>query len=75
MNTRYPFLEGFGYVISIVSVALLAVAAWLGAGERPELRSVILAGAALSVLGMILRWYVRWRRHGRQRHRHKGRRQ
>ena len=70
MNERYPLLEGFGYFISILSVALLALAAWLGAEGRPILRFAVLAGATLSVLGMILRWYVWWQRHGR----HKGHR-
>jgi hypothetical protein len=68
MNERYPLLEGFGYFISIISVALLTVATWLSAEGRPILRITVVAGATLSVLGMILRWYVWWRRHGRRKH-------
>jgi uncharacterized membrane protein YvlD (DUF360 family) len=68
MNQRYPLIEGFGYFISIISVALLGMAAWLSAEGRPILRFAVVAGATLSVLGMILRWYVWWRRHGRKHH-------
>jgi hypothetical protein len=68
MNQRYPLIEGFGYFISIISVALLGMAAWLTAEGRPILRFAVVTGATLSVLGMILRWYVWWHRHGRKRH-------
>lgn len=64
MNQRYPVIEGFGYFVSILSVVFLAMAAWLTAQGRPALRAFIIAGAALSVVGMALRWYVWWRRHG-----------
>ncbi len=37
MNQRYPLIEGFGYFISIISVALLGMAAWLTAEGRPIL--------------------------------------
>ncbi|MEJ1973463.1 MAG: hypothetical protein WDM96_13680 [Lacunisphaera sp.] len=67
MNERYPVIESFGYLISIVSVTLLALATWLTAQGRPILRITVVTGATLSVLGMILRWYVWWRRHGRRR--------
>ncbi|MBO9576816.1 MAG: hypothetical protein J7494_13865 [Sphingobium sp.] len=69
MERRYPFLEGFGYIVSIWSVILLAIAAWLSAEGRPVLRGVVIAGSALSVVGMLLRWYVWWSRHGRGKHR------
>jgi uncharacterized membrane protein YvlD (DUF360 family) len=68
MNQRYPLIEGFGYFISIISVALLGMAAWLSAEGRPILRFAVVTGATLSVIGMILRWYVWWRRHGRRKH-------
>jgi uncharacterized membrane protein YvlD (DUF360 family) len=68
MNQRYPLIESFGYFISIISVALLGMAAWLTAEGRPILRFAVVAGATLSVLGMFLRWYVWWRRHGRKHH-------
>jgi hypothetical protein len=68
MDERYPVLEGFGYFISIISVALLTIATWLSAEGRPILRIAVVAGATLSILDMLLRWYVWWRRHGRGKH-------
>jgi hypothetical protein len=66
MSGRYPFLEGVGYIVSIWAVILLAIAAWLGADGRPILRATVIAGSALSVIGMMMRWYVWWSRHGRR---------
>ncbi len=58
MNQRYPLIEGFGYFISIISVALLGLAAWLGAEGRPICASPCVRAPRFSVMGMILRWYV-----------------
>ena len=66
MNRRYPLLEGFGYIVSIWSTALLAIAAWLSAEGRPALRGLIIIGSAFAVIGMLLRWYVFWRRYNRK---------
>lgn len=66
MNARYPVLESCGYIVSILSTFLLGLVAWEGAKDG-ETRLLILAGAALAVTGMGLRWYVWWRRHGRGR--------
>jgi hypothetical protein len=50
------WLTGVGYALSIVSVALLAWAAWPSAGGDRTLALAVIAGAALSVIGMALRW-------------------
>jgi hypothetical protein len=50
------WLTGVGYALSIVSVALLAWVAWPTAGEDRALALAVIAGAALSVVGMALRW-------------------
>ncbi len=50
------WLTGVGYALSIVSVALLAWAAWPTPGENRLWVWVIVAGAILSVIGMALRW-------------------
>ena len=66
-RVRTPVLEGTGYIISILSVAILGRVAWTGAAGQAELQLLIILGVMLSVLGMSLRWYV-WNR----RRRHKG---
>ncbi|MDR6833377.1 MULTISPECIES: hypothetical protein [unclassified Sphingopyxis] len=50
------WLTGIGYVLSIVSVALLAWVAWPARDEDRALAGAVIAGAALSVVGMALRW-------------------
>ena len=50
------WLTGVGYALSIISVILLAWAAWPEAGENRALAGAIIVGAALSVGGMALRW-------------------
>lgn len=50
------WLTGIGYGFSIVSVGLLAWVAWPKAGGEPLLAPVVMVGAALSVIGMALRW-------------------
>lgn len=50
------WLTGIGYVLSIVSVALLAWVAWPAAGGNRGLMGAIIAGSVLSVVGMALRW-------------------
>jgi uncharacterized membrane protein YhhN len=49
-------MRGLGYLISIISVVLIGLVAW----PRPEEPSwkvlTLLAGMALSILGMGLRW-------------------
>lgn len=50
-------MQGFGYILSIISVMLLgAVAAWDGLGPDWLKHVCLIAGIALSVAGMILRW-------------------
>lgn len=50
------WLTGIGYALSIVSVALLTWVAWTAPDENPALVGAVIAGAALSVIGMALRW-------------------
>jgi len=50
------WLTGIGYALSIVSVALLAWVAWPAPDEDRALVGAVIAGAALSVVGMALRW-------------------
>ncbi|MBU0826040.1 MAG: hypothetical protein KKA44_14735 [Alphaproteobacteria bacterium] len=50
------WLTGIGYGLSIVSVGLLAWVAWPEPDEDQMLAWAVIAGAALSVIGMALRW-------------------
>jgi hypothetical protein len=49
-------LKTIGYLISTVSVALLAAVAWSTIPDDPILRLALIAGVATSILGMVLRW-------------------
>jgi hypothetical protein len=49
-------VKGTGYLISCVSVLLLAIPATKSAKEDPLLLLCLLGGAALSMLGMLVRW-------------------
>jgi hypothetical protein len=49
-------LKGFGYLISILSVFLLALPPLKSAKGDPLVIGAILAGALLSIAGMALRW-------------------
>lgn len=50
------WLTGIGYALSIISVALLAWVAWPAPNENAALAGAVIVGAALSVIGMALRW-------------------
>ncbi|HEX4693220.1 MAG TPA: hypothetical protein VH326_01615 [Sphingomonas sp.] len=45
-----------GYLISSVSVILLGAVAWKSASEHPLTLVCLIAGMALSIAGMLLRW-------------------
>jgi hypothetical protein len=49
-------VKGTGYLVSCVSVVLLAIPGLKSAKEDGTLLLCLLAGAALSMLGMFLRW-------------------
>ncbi|TPK75330.1 hypothetical protein FKO01_10595 [Mesorhizobium sp. B2-3-3] len=49
-------LKGAGYVISTISVILLAVVSWKGASQDPMLAACLFCGAATSIAGMCCRW-------------------
>ncbi|TPM31895.1 hypothetical protein [Mesorhizobium sp. B2-3-4] len=49
-------LKGVGYLISTLSVVLLAVVSWSSASKSPLLVACLLFGAAASVAGMFCRW-------------------
>jgi hypothetical protein len=49
-------LKGLGYLVSIVSVGLLATAAWQTASKDPLLQLCLIGGALTSIGGMALRY-------------------
>jgi len=49
-------VKGYGYLVSIVSVVLLMIPPLKSAKEDPLILLCLLAGAALSVAGMAMRW-------------------
>ncbi|HEY0625190.1 MAG TPA: hypothetical protein VGD10_00495 [Allosphingosinicella sp.] len=49
-------MKGTGYLISIISVLLLAAVAWESTATNPVMRWVLVAGVAASIVGMSLRW-------------------
>jgi len=56
-------LKTVGYLISTLSVVLLAIPSWRSATAHPLLLLALIAGVSTSILGMVLRWlaYVRER--------------
>ena len=55
-KTALHLLKGIGYLISTVSVILLAVVSWQSASQNLLLTSCLLGGASLSIVGMFCRW-------------------
>lgn len=53
---RGPDLKGLGYLISALSVVLLAIPAFKFAARDAWTMAALAAGMALSVCGMLLRW-------------------
>ncbi|HEX8381268.1 MAG TPA: hypothetical protein VF619_12055 [Allosphingosinicella sp.] len=49
-------MKSFGYLISIVSVFLLAAGSFKTASQDRVLLLCLIAGMAASILGMALRW-------------------
>ena len=49
-------LKGAGYLMSIMSVILLAIPAIKSAREQSEMLLALLAGIIFSVIGMAFRW-------------------
>jgi uncharacterized membrane protein YqhA len=49
-------LKGLGYIISILSVLLLAAVAWSSASDEPLLLACLMLGVLSSIIGMSLRW-------------------
>ena len=49
-------LKGIGYLISTISVILLAIVSWSSASQNSLLVACLLGGAATSVAGMFCRW-------------------
>lgn len=49
-------IKSVGYLISMVSVVLLAIVSWHSAQKQPLLAAALLVGAATSMTGMGLRW-------------------
>jgi hypothetical protein len=55
-------LKGGGYIVSMVSVALLGAVAWESASEHGLMLWLLILGMATSVVGMFLRWMSYWER-------------
>lgn len=51
-----PMLKTIGYLISTVSVTLLAIVSWEKAREDAFLAACLIGGAATSMIGMLCRW-------------------
>ena len=49
-------LKSFGYVISTISVVLLAIVSWPKAQQSPLLLACLVGGAIASIVGMFCRW-------------------
>lgn len=49
-------LKGLGYLISTLSVVLLAIVSWDSARKSLPLSVCLLAGAGTSIVGMFCRW-------------------
>ena len=49
-------IKSSGYLVSTLSVVLLAAVSWKSASEEPLLMACLIAGTATSVAGMFLRW-------------------
>lgn len=64
-----PMLKTLGYLVSTVSVVLLAFVSWPKAKESPVLLACLIGGAVTSIIGMICRWLSyaiekRWKNRG-----------
>ncbi|MBF9150569.1 hypothetical protein [Novosphingobium jiangmenense] len=53
---RSSRLKGSGYLVSSVSVVLLGIPALKSAKDEQAMLLAIIAGMALSIVGMALRW-------------------
>ncbi|HKX22112.1 MAG TPA: hypothetical protein VJM81_02430 [Rhizorhapis sp.] len=62
MSTAF-FIKTLGYVVSIVSVVLLAIVSWKSAHESGWLTFALFGGVATSVSGMGLRWVSHFMAH------------
>jgi hypothetical protein len=49
-------LKGLGYLVSSVSVFLLAAESWSNAQKSVLLTGLLIGGAATSIIGMSCRW-------------------
>jgi nicotinamide riboside transporter PnuC len=49
-------LKSLGYLVSTISVALLAIVSWPKAQENPVMMACLVGGAAASIIGMFCRW-------------------
>jgi hypothetical protein len=64
-QSRVIRVKSFGYLLSILSVFLLAAGSFKTASQQPLLLLCLLAGVATSVVGMLLR-FVDYRREQRE---------
>lgn len=60
-------LKLIGYLLSELSVMLLAVSAWYGTGGKPALQLAVALGTILALMGMTMRGFAYWRKQQRKR--------
>lgn len=60
-------LKLIGYLLSELSVMLLAVSAWYGTGGNPALQLAVALGTLLALTGMAMRGIAYWRKQKRKR--------
>ncbi|WP_195908460.1 hypothetical protein [Novosphingobium sp. Gsoil 351] len=53
---RLSRLKGAGYLVSTLSVLLLAIVSWESAAAKPLLLACLVGGVCASIGGMALRW-------------------
>ncbi len=51
-----PILKTIGYIVSTISVVLLALVSWQKAKEDPLLLACLIGGSLASIIGMFCRW-------------------
>ncbi len=57
MSPKFPHgIKSVGYLVSSLSVFLLAIVSWDSAQKSAVLMACLLAGAATSITGMFCRW-------------------
>ena len=56
-------MKGIGYLMSTISLGLLAAVSWRTASQDPQLKWLLIAGVVTSFLGMLIRYLSHVRDH------------